>query len=359
MEPSSESVSSCLTRVRIRPESRAGIQIPSRFSSEFLMKIPFPFLAAALLATVIPPAIHAEPPVPAKTQVPGFYRTVVGDFEVTALFDGHTQLPQELLHGLRSRDVQLQLRHAFVPAEAPMQTAVNAYLVHTGEHLVLVDAGAAACFGPALGNVLNNVRSAGYRPEDVDTVLITHLHGDHACGLADKGEAAFPNATVWVAKDEADYWLNEENAARVPENKRGGFKLARDSVAPYVASGHFKTHAAGDTLLPGVSAMSSHGHTPGHSGYLFSSQGQKLLVWGDIVHSHAVQFEHPEVSIEFDSDPAQAIATREKAFADAARTRVLVAGMHLPFPGIGHVAKEKKGYRWVPAEFGQNFVETK
>jgi glyoxylase-like metal-dependent hydrolase (beta-lactamase superfamily II) len=327
------------------------------------MKIQFSLfastLAATLFAIVAPLEAHAAPPTPVKTQVPGFYRVTVGDFEVTALFDGHTQLAQELLHGLRSRDVQLQLRHAFVPAESPMQTAVNAYLVHTGEHLVLIDAGAAACFGPALGKVRDSLRAAGYRPENIDTVLLTHLHGDHACGLADKGEAAFPNATVWVAKDEADYWLNEEIAAQAPEGRRAAFTLARDSVAPYARSGKLKTHAAGDTLLPGVSAAPSPGHTPGHSGYLFTSQGQQLLVWGDIVHNHAVQFAHPKVSIEFDSDQKQAIATREKVFADAAKTGVLVAGMHLPFPGLGHITKEKQGYRWTPVEFGQNFAGTK
>ncbi|MDR3086818.1 MAG: MBL fold metallo-hydrolase [Azoarcus sp.] len=324
------------------------------------MKVQFPLLAAAFLAFAIAsPAIHAAPPAPVKTQVPGFYRASVGDFEITALFDGHTRIAQQLLHGLGNGDIQSQLRQAFVAPEAPIQTAVNAYLVHTGKHLVLVDTGAAACFGPTLGNVLNSVRSAGYRPGDIDTVLITHLHGDHACGLADKGAAAFPNATVWVAKDEADYWLGEKTAAQAPENSRGAFKLARDSVAPYAASGRLKTHAPGDALLPGVSAAPSPGHTPGHSGYLFSSKGQKLLVWGDIVHSHAVQFQHPKVSIEFDSDQAQAIATREKVFAEAAETGVLVAGMHLPFPGLGHVVREKQGYRWVPVEFGQNFVEPK
>ncbi|MDR3221080.1 MAG: MBL fold metallo-hydrolase [Candidatus Accumulibacter sp.] len=322
------------------------------------MKIHFPLFAAILLA-VAPLVARAAPPAPVETQVPGFYRVTVGDFAVTALFDGHTQLAQEFLHGLRQRDIRRQLRQAFVPAESPMQTAVNAYLVHTGQHLVLVDAGTAHCFGPSLGKVRDNLRAAGYRPEDIDTVLLTHLHGDHACGLADDGQAAFANATVWVAKDEADYWLNEETAAQAPEGKRAAFKLARDSVAPYAANGRLKTHAAGDALLPGVSAAPSSGHTPGHSGYLFTSQGQRLLVWGDIVHSHAVQFAHPEVSIEFDSDRQQAIATREKVFADAAKTRVLVAGMHLPFPGLGHVVKGKRGYRWTPVEFGQNFVGAK
>jgi glyoxylase-like metal-dependent hydrolase (beta-lactamase superfamily II) len=316
------------------------------------MPIAFPLLAA--LAIAIPLNARAAPE-PAGTQAPGFYRATVGDFEVTALFDGHTQLAQNLLHGLAGDAVQRRLHEAFVPADAPIQTAVNAYLVDTGRHRVLVDAGTAGCFGPALGKVRDNLRSAGYRPEEVDAVLITHLHGDHACGLADQGRAVYPNATVWVAKDEADYWLDEKSAAQAPEENRGAFRLARESVAPYAASGRLRTLTAGDAPLPGVSVVPSPGHTPGHSGYLFTSQERKLFIWGDIVHSHAVQFAHPEVSIDFDSDQKQAVATREKMLAEAARTRVLVAGMHLPFPGLGHVARDERGYRWVPVEFGQNF----
>jgi glyoxylase-like metal-dependent hydrolase (beta-lactamase superfamily II) len=282
----------------------------------------------------------------------------IGDFELTVLLDGHDSLAPELLHGMSGSDMQRQLHQAFLPAKGPIHTAVNAFLVHTGQRLMLIDAGAATCFGPALGNVRNNLHSAGYRPEDIDTILLTHMHGDHVCGLADKGEAVFPGATVWVAKDEADYWLDEKNAAQAPEGLRIFYKLARDSLAPYMASGRFKTYSAGEILSSGVTPMPNPGHTPGHHGYLLTSQGQSLFVWGDIVHSHAVQFEHPEVSIEFDSDRKQAIATREKVFADVAKTRVLVAGMHLPFPGLGHVARERLGYRWVPVEFGQRFVET-
>jgi glyoxylase-like metal-dependent hydrolase (beta-lactamase superfamily II) len=299
----------------------------------------------------------AVPPAPVGTQAPGFYRMAIGDFELTVLLDGHDPLSPELLHGMSGSDMRRQLHQAYLPVKGPIRTPVNAFLVHTGQHLVLIDAGAATSFGPALGSVGNNLRSAGYRPEDVDTILLTHMHGDHVCGLADKGEAAFPGAVVWVAKDEADYWLNEKNTAPMPEGLRVFFDLARDSLAPYVASGRLKTYAAGEILLPGVTPVPNPGHTPGHHGYLLTSQGQSLLVWGDIVHSHAVQFEHPEVSIEFDSDRKQAIATREKVFADAAKTRVLVAGMHLPFPGLGHVAREQQGYRWVSVGFGQRFVE--
>src|SRR5690606_16767643 len=115
--------------------------------------------------------------------------------------------------------------------------------------------------------------------------------------------------------------------------------------------GKFLTFQPQDTLLPGVQAVSTPGHTPGHTSYLFTSGRQALLVWGDIVHSHAVQFARPEVAIEFDVDTAQAIATRKRIFADAARDKLWVAGAHMPFPGLGHVRTDGHGYAWVPAEY--------
>lgn len=306
-------------------------------------------LAAGLaLATL---SLHAAPPAQ-KTQVPGYYRYASGDFEVTALYDGFVDLGTPLLKGLRADQIQSLLARMFIENSKGVQTAVNAYLVHTGSHLVLVDAGSASCFGPTLGQVQENIRAAGYKPEDVDTVLLTHLHPDHLCGVLDKaGQPAFPNATLWAAQEDVDFWLNEKVAAAAPEGNKPFFQMAMNAAKPYQATGKFRSFKAGDALLPGVSVVSTHGHTPGHSSYLFSSGRQNLLVWGDIVHSHAVQFRHPEVSLEFDVDQKQAIATRKALFERATKAGWAIAGAHLPFPGLGHIRKESKGYAWVPVEF--------
>lgn len=314
--------------------------------------------AAALTALAAvgggaPLAAQAEPPAQQQTQAPGFYRMALGEFEVTALYDGWIGLSPGLLKGASEADVQALLARMFQATTEGVQTAVNGYLIHTGANLVLIDAGAAACFGPTLGNIQDNILAAGYAPEDIDTVLLTHLHPDHSCGLVNKdGSAAFPNARVRVSKAEAGFWLNKEVAAKMPEDSQPFFRMARESVAPYTASGRFETYDIGDALLPGLEVVSSPGHTPGHVSYLFASGDQSLIVWGDIVHSHAVQFPQPEVSIEFDIDAPQAIATRKQLLADAALDKLWVAGAHLPFPGIGHVRAETSGYAWVPVEFG-------
>lgn len=309
-------------------------------------------LALASLSLLAAPASAAPPP-PVQTQVPGYYRQALGEFEITALYDGYVDLAPQLLKGLRADQVQSLLARMFIANTKGVQTAVNGYLVHTGEHLVLVDAGAAQCFGPTLGQINSNLKAAGYSAEAVDVVLLTHLHPDHLCGLVDgQGKAAFPNATVYAAKADADFWLSTKAADAAPDGFKPFFKMAGDSVAPYQAGGRFKTYTPGETLIPGVEALDTSGHTPGHSSYLFRSKGQQALVWGDIVHSHAVQFAHPEVSIEFDSNQKQAIAARKSLFLKAAQSGWMVAGAHLPFPGLGHVRRDAKGYAWVPVEFG-------
>jgi glyoxylase-like metal-dependent hydrolase (beta-lactamase superfamily II) len=316
--------------------------IPPRRSLAGLLVAGF-FLLASSLATAEAPA--------QKTQVPGYYRLNLGGFEVTALYDGAIKLDTKLLKNTNDKEVQQLLARMFVKGPA-VQTAVNAYLINTGSKLVLVDAGAAKVFGPSLGNIVANLKAAGYAPEQVDAVLVTHLHGDHVNGLIDaEGKAVFANAEIWSAKADNDFWLSEEIAAKAPKEAQGFFKMARDAAAPYLKAGKWKTFSGSQDLLPGFASFAANGHTPGHSAYLVGNGEDKLLIWGDIVHNHAVQFARPNVAIEFDVDRKAAVATRKAIFAKAAKEKLLVAGMHLPFPGIGHVRAESKGYSWVPAEF--------
>uniref|UniRef100_UPI00333F8E82 MBL fold metallo-hydrolase n=1 Tax=Castellaniella defragrans TaxID=75697 RepID=UPI00333F8E82 len=308
--------------------------------------------AATLLAGAAAPAWAATGTPIQTAQAPGFYRMALGDFVVTALYDGSTSLSPALLSGASAADIQGLLAAMFVPADPGVQTAVNAYLVQSGQHIVLVDTGGGTCLSQAAGKLSDNLHAAGFQPEQVDAVLLTHLHPDHACGLlTPEGARRFPNASVYAARAEADFWLDTAVAAQAPANAQPTFQKARDAVAPYLAAGKFVTYQPDDTLLPGIQAVPTPGHTPGHTSYLFTSGQQSLLVWGDIVHSHAVQFARPEVVIAFDADSAQAIASRKKIFAEAARDRLWVAGAHLPFPGLGHVRAEGQGYAWVPVEF--------
>lgn len=310
-------------------------------------------VALALAAPLLPAAVEAAPPAQQKSQAPGFFRMALGAFEVTALYDGYVDIDTKLLSGASAKDIQDLLARMFQQNTPGVQTAVNAFLVHTGSHLVLIDTGTATAFGPTLGFVLDNIRAAGYDPAQIDTVLLTHLHPDHAYGLLTRdGQMAFPNAEIRTAKTEADFWLDEATAAAAPKESQPVFAKARQAVAPYIAAGRLKTYQAGEDLVPGITSVAAIGHTPGHTAYLISSEGKSLLAWGDIVHNHAIQLAKPEVAIEYDSDKTQAVATRKKIFADAARDQLWIAGAHMPFPGIGHVRADQDGYSWVPVEYG-------
>ncbi len=314
-----------------------------------ILRHTFMLLATALMA--LAPPVRAEAP-KVLTQVPGYYRTQLGQFEITALFDGAIELDTKLLKHTSADELQRLLARMFV-GNPKMQTAVNAYLVNTGANLVLVDTGAAKLFGPSLGYVVRNMKAAGYDPAQVDTVVITHLHADHVGGLNDAGgQPLFTKARILVAQADSDFWLSQKIADGAPKEVQPFFKMARDSAAPYLASGQWKTFTEGSELVPGIRAVRADGHTPGHTAYEVESAGQKLLIWGDLVHAHAVQFARPGVSIEFDIDQKQAIATRRRIMKAVAASKSLVAGMHLPFPGIGHVrADGKDRYAWVPIEF--------
>lgn len=293
---------------------------------------------------------RAEAPM-VKTQAPGYYRVLLGDFEVTALSDGTVKLPvTKLLHG-KPEKTSAALKRSFLGDE--VDTSVNAYLINTGSKLVLVDTGAAGLFGPTLGNVLNNLKAAGYKPEQVDAVVITHMHPDHVGGLMNGDQRAFPNATLHIDKKDTDHWLSKANLDAAPDDAKGFFQGAMASVNPYVAAGKLVTFSGDTDLVPGIKAKATYGHTPGHSVVEVESKGQKLLLWGDLMHVAAVQFNDPTVTIAFDTDSKAARAQREKAFADAAKNGYLVGATHLSFPGVGRVVKQAggKGYTWLPINY--------
>lgn len=304
-------------------------------------------LAFSALTTL--PALAGAPMV--KTSAPGYFRFMLGDFEITALSDGTVDLPvDKLLNHAPAKTVQALARSFLKP---PVETSVNAYLVNTGNKLLLIDAGAGALFGPTLGKLIANLNASGYKVEDIDDIYITHLHPDHVGGLAANGQRVFPNAVVHADQRDSDFWLSPANLERAPADSKGFYQGAVASLSPYVKASKYQAFDGKTEFASGVTAWPSYGHTAGHSIYVVQSQGQKLVLVGDLIHVGAVQFAHPAVTIKFDSDTKAAAATRRRVFTQAAQERSLVAATHIQFPGIGHLVQDGKAYRWVPINFTQ------
>lgn len=296
-------------------------------------------------------AVASAPQV--KSQAPGFYRMTLGDFEVTTVFDGVLFLdPNSLLTNTKPGQVDALLakRHQ----KSPVETSVNTFLINTGTKLVLIDTGAGSLFGPTVGSLLTNLKAAGYSPEQIDDICITHMHGDHLGGLVSNGKRTFPNAVVHVDKAEADYWLSQANLDKAPAAAKGSFQAAMSVLKPYQEAGKLQAAEGGAQIAPGIRSIAAHGHTPGHSLYSVESKGEKLVLWGDLLHVAAVQFPEPAVTIAFDTDSPAARTQREKALAEAAAQGYWVGIAHVSFPGLGHVNADGKAYTWVAAEYTAN-----
>jgi glyoxylase-like metal-dependent hydrolase (beta-lactamase superfamily II) len=301
-------------------------------------------LAAAFIAT---PAFAAAPM--AKTQAPGYFRMMVGDFEITPLSDGTVDLPVDKLLTQKADKTNAALAKAHL--KSPLETSDNAFLINTGSKLILIDTGAGVLFGPTLGKLLANMKAAGYSPEQVDEVYLTHFHSDHVGGLTAQSKPVFPNAIVRASKAEADHWLSQANMDKAPADGKGSFKNAMAALDPYVKAGKFKTFEGDVEVAPGIRAVGGHGHTPGHTTFAVESRGQKMVMIGDLIHVGAVQFQDPAVTIGFDGDQKAAAAARKKLFDAAAKDGSLIGGAHLQFPGMGYLRSEGKGYRYVPVNY--------
>ena len=320
------------------------------------MRFAAPLVAAlSSLMAGSPPALASAARI--HDQAPGFFRLKVGDLEVTALYDGAAVFELPWLKGKKATIDGVA--KALNQDPHLLDAADLGFLVNTGKQLILVDAGAGTWYGgKAFGRLATSLRSAGYTPEQVDLVLVTHLHSDHVGGLTTHdGDRVFPNAEVYVAKAESDFWLSPEIAAKAPKEAQPFFESAQAIAAPYIKAGKWHTFSGSESIVDGMELVPLSGHTPGHTGYEFASKGKKILFWGDIVHAQRVQLQHPEVTAVFDIDPTAAAATRSQLLPKLAGEDVVIAAPHLLFPGLGRLHKDGRGYSWAPVAFTEQWVE--
>jgi glyoxylase-like metal-dependent hydrolase (beta-lactamase superfamily II) len=309
--------------------------------------------AAGAAAAVTSPfgvtSVGAATP-PAGKQVPTFYRSKLGDFEITVLSDGARAipLPPTFVRNVKIEEVLKVAEAAYMP-KGTVFAPFNPMVVNTGSKLVLIDTGYGPGIAPTVGLLPQTLAGAGFDPKTIDIVLISHMHGDHINGIKNPdGSLAFPNAEIKVPSVDWAHWMSDENMAKATDGfQKGSFGFTRKifgDMKDKVTRFEWKQEVA-----PGITAVETSGHTPGHTSFVIASGGSSLFLQADVSIVPALFLRHPDWHVMFDSEPEKAVATRRRVYDMASADKLLVAGYHFPFPGIGHIEKAGAGYHFEPS----------
>jgi glyoxylase-like metal-dependent hydrolase (beta-lactamase superfamily II) len=306
--------------------------------------------AAVTASSLIAPAVQAAVPASGK-QAPGYYRYKVGDFEVTAFNDGYVKVPklESFVVNQPLEAIQKTIEEAFIPKD-DVRVPFNPLLVNTGSKLVLFDTGFGDVGAPTQGQLLANMAAAGIDPKAVDSVIISHFHGDHISGIRAKaGSLNFPNAEIMVPADEWAWWTNDAETSKAAEVWKGQIANSKRVFEPIAKD--VKRFDYGKELVPGITSVDARGHSPGHSAFVISSGNSKLMYIADVTNHPAIFARHPEYRLWADMIPDLALTNRRKLFDMLAAERMPMTGYHYPFPAVGYLSKQGTGYDFHPASW--------
>ncbi len=308
--------------------------------------------SAALAAALEAPPLRAAAP-PAGQQAPAFYRYKVGSIEITVVNDGVSRMPitDDFVGNASKAEVNAALEVAFLEKDF-YAGPYNPIVVNTGAKLALIDTGTGeAGFQSSKGlngRFLLNLAAAGIDVKDIDTVIVSHYHGDHINGLLKADNSvAFPNAEILVPAAEHKFWMDDGEMSRATKPRVVfGFKNVRRVMSGEILK-RVRTYDWDKEVIPGVTAVGTPGHTPGHTSHVVSSGNKSVYVQADVTHAPFLFARHPEWHFMLDVDPVAAEATRRKVYDMLVADKMLVQGFHYPFPAVGHVEKSGTGYREV------------
>ena len=315
--------------------------------------------AAAIAATV--PLITAAPARAAAPQfgkqAPGFYRYKLGSFEITVVTDGKSRVPitDAFVTNASKDEVKAALAALFMDTET-FYGPYNPIVVNTGANLAVIDTGngeAAYLSTKGLnGQLLNNLAAAGIDAAAIDTVVISHFHGDHINGLLKADNTlAFPNAKIYVPAPEYRYWMSDDEMKRAASPRIDLlFKNVRRVMSGEVLK-RLSQYEWGAEIIPGITAVATPGQSPGHTSHIVASGNSKVFVHGDVTHAPYLFVRNPGWHPFYDHDPVKSEETRRKVLDMLASSRMLVQGYHFPFPGVAHIEKTATGYREIPVQW--------
>jgi glyoxylase-like metal-dependent hydrolase (beta-lactamase superfamily II) len=308
--------------------------------------------AVAVAASAAVGPLHAAAP-PTGNQAPGFYRYRVGDIEITVVNDGVSRMPitDDFVANASKDQVNAALEAAFLEKDF-YAGPYNPIVINTGSRLAVVDTGTSEAAYKASkglnGRFLINLAAAGIDASAIDAVIVSHYHGDHINGLlkAD-GALAFPKAEILVPAAEHKFWMDDGEMSRASTPRVVvGFKNVRRVMAGEVLK-RVRTYEWDKEVIPGVTAVGTPGHTPGHTSHVVASGSKSVYVQADVTHAPFLFARNPGWHIMLDVEPVAAEATRRKVYDMLVAERMLVQGFHYPFPSVGHVEKSGTGYREV------------
>jgi glyoxylase-like metal-dependent hydrolase (beta-lactamase superfamily II) len=298
------------------------------------------------LAAILP--TQAATPATGK-QVPGWYRYKIGSYECTSINDGSRTfpMPDTFVKNIPKDQALAAAEAAYMP-KGMVTVPFNPQIINTGSKLVLIDTGYGPGIAPSVGLLPTGLAAAGIDPQAVDIVVLSHLHPDHINGLktAD-GKVAFPNAQIMAPSQDWAFWMSDDNMNKAPEGMMKGYFGNTRKILSDIADKVTK-YDWGKEVAPGITALSTPGHTPGHTSFAVASGSSKVLIQSDVTNIPELFLRNPDWHVAFDIDPVKAAETRHKFYDMAAAEKAMVVGFHFQFPSIGYVEKAGTGYRLIP-----------